>query len=94
MPITHYLQLTVVQHQFDFEFLIKNSMLVWKMEIIIKHIGRLPKAKIILDGLTVIAGENDTGKSTVGKVLFSIIKADNMAAANQHCQFMNSCWRN
>jgi predicted ATPase len=60
------------------------------MEITIKHIGRLPKANIILDGLTVIAGENDTGKSTVGKVLFSIIKADNMAAANQHCQFMNT----
>jgi predicted ATPase len=60
------------------------------MEITIKHIGPLPKAKIILDGLTVIAGENDTGKSTVGKVLFSIIKADNMAMANQHCQFMNT----
>ncbi|MEN8218218.1 MAG: AAA family ATPase [Pseudomonadota bacterium] len=60
------------------------------MEITIKHIGRLPKAKIILDGLTVIAGENDTGKSTVGKVLFSIIKADNMAVANQHSQFMNT----
>jgi predicted ATPase len=60
------------------------------VEITIKHIGRLPKAKIILDGLTVIAGENDTGKSTVGKVLFSIIKANNMATANQHCQFMNN----
>ncbi len=60
------------------------------MEIIIKHIGILPKAKIILDGLTVIAGKNDTGKSTIGKLLFSIIKADNMAATNQHCQFMNS----
>jgi len=60
------------------------------MEIIIKNIGILPKAKIILDGLTVIAGENDTGKSTVGKVIFSIIKADNMAAVNQRQQLMNT----
>ncbi|EDN71397.1 ABC transporter ATP-binding protein [Beggiatoa sp. PS] len=60
------------------------------MEITIKNIGLLPKAKIILDGLTVMAGENDTGKSTVGKVIFSIIKAANMATANQHCQFMNT----
>jgi len=27
------------------------------------------------DGLTVIAGENDTGKSTVGKLVFAVIKA-------------------
>lgn len=33
---------------------------------------------IQLNGLTVIAGENNTGKSTVGKVLFSLIKASNI----------------
>jgi len=56
------------------------------MEITIKNIGSLPKAKILLEGLTVIAGENDTGKSTIGKLLFSIIKADNMATASQTSQ--------
>lgn len=35
----------------------------------------LKKATVKLDGLTLIAGENDTGKSTVGKVFFCIIKA-------------------
>jgi len=60
------------------------------MEITIKNVGLLQKAKIILEGLTVIAGVNDTGKSTVGKVIFSLIKANNMAATNQHCQFMNT----
>ncbi|RKZ40834.1 MAG: hypothetical protein DRR16_08640 [Candidatus Parabeggiatoa sp. nov. 3] len=60
------------------------------MEITIRNIGLLQKANIILDGLTVIAGVNDTGKSTVGKVIFSLIKANNMAVANQHCQFMNT----
>ncbi|HEU4962464.1 MAG TPA: AAA family ATPase [Bacilli bacterium] len=35
-------------------------------------------AHIDLNGLTVIAGENNTGKSTVGKLLFSMVKAFNM----------------
>jgi predicted ATPase len=39
----------------------------------------IKEAKIKINGLTVIAGENDTGKSTVGKALFSIIKADNIS---------------
>lgn len=34
-------------------------------------------ADIRLDGLTIIAGENDTGKSTVGKLIFSLVKAFN-----------------
>ncbi len=50
------------------------------MKIIIRNIEPLQNANIILNGLTVIAGENDTGKSTIGKVIFSIIKADNLAA--------------
>jgi predicted ATPase len=33
------------------------------------------KADIDLRGLVVIAGENDTGKSTIGKMLFSVIRA-------------------
>jgi hypothetical protein len=34
----------------------------------------IKSADILVDGLTVIAGENDTGKSTVGKILFSEIR--------------------
>lgn len=45
------------------------------MKLELQNIGMLQKADIILNGLTVIAGENDTGKSTVGKILFCIIKA-------------------
>jgi len=41
----------------------------------ISNIGKIENAKIKLNGLTVIAGENNTGKSTVGKILFSIVKA-------------------
>ncbi|WP_309499957.1 AAA family ATPase [Sulfurovum sp.] len=45
------------------------------MELQLKNIGMIKEANLKLDGLTVIAGENNTGKSTVGKLLFSIIKA-------------------
>jgi predicted ATPase len=44
-------------------------------QIEISNIGKINSAKIKINGLTVIAGINDTGKSTAGKVLFSIIKA-------------------
>ena len=44
------------------------------MRLKIKNIGMISNADIKLNGLTVIAGENDTGKSTVGKILFCIIK--------------------
>ena len=41
----------------------------------LNNIGMIKEANIEFNGLTVIAGENDTGKSTVGKLLFSIIKS-------------------
>ena len=41
----------------------------------IKNIGIIDSAEIDINGLSVIAGDNDTGKSTVGKLIFSIIKA-------------------
>ena len=42
------------------------------MKLIINNIGKLKNAEIVIDGITVITGENDTGKSTVGKVLWSV----------------------
>lgn len=47
------------------------------MDIEIKNICSIKEANIKFDGLTIIAGENDTGKSTVGKLIFSIVKAIN-----------------
>ena len=45
------------------------------MTIELKNIGMLDSATVKLNCLTIIAGENDTGKSTVGKILFCIIKS-------------------
>ncbi len=50
-----------------------NKTLGERIEI--KNIGKINNAEIKLNGLTVIAGENDTGKSTIGKLIFSIVKA-------------------
>lgn len=47
------------------------------MEIYLKNIGRLKEAKIELQSITVIAGENGSGKSTIGKALFSAFNALN-----------------
>lgn len=41
------------------------------MKLELKNIGKITSAKLNLDGITVIAGENNTGKSTIGKALYS-----------------------
>ena len=45
------------------------------MRLEIKNIGKLAEADIELNGITVIAGENNTGKSTVSKALYSIFNS-------------------
>lgn len=45
------------------------------MRLSINNCAKINNADIIIDGITVIAGENNTGKSTVGKILFSIFNA-------------------
>lgn len=47
------------------------------MQLTLKNVNLIRDAHINLNGLTIIAGENDTGKSTIGKLLFTIIKAFN-----------------
>ena len=47
------------------------------MKISLSNIGSIKGSSIKIGDLTVIAGENDTGKSTFGKVLYSIVKSYN-----------------
>jgi predicted ATPase len=42
------------------------------MILTLKNIGKVESAVVELNGITVIAGENNTGKSTVGRALFSV----------------------
>lgn len=45
------------------------------MKLKLENVGKISSANIKLDGITVIAGENNTGKSTIGKMLFCIFHA-------------------
>lgn len=45
------------------------------MELLIENFAKIKYAKIQCNGITVIAGDNNTGKSTIGKVLCSIYNA-------------------
>lgn len=42
------------------------------MKLRIENLAKIKHAEFNIDGITVIAGENNTGKSTIGKVLYSI----------------------
>lgn len=54
------------------------------MRIKLENIGMLENADVKVEGLTVIAGENDTGKSTLGKALFAIVKSDNISRKSKN----------
>ena len=45
------------------------------MKLHIENIAKIKKADIDINGITVIAGENNTGKSTVGKVLYCLFNS-------------------
>ncbi|SHI71418.1 AAA ATPase domain-containing protein [Fibrobacter sp. UWP2] len=45
------------------------------MELSIENFAKIKTASIKLDGITAIAGLNDTGKSTVGKILYGMFSA-------------------
>ena len=47
------------------------------INISISNFAKIKKANVTINGLTVISGENDTGKSTVGKAVYSLIKSIN-----------------
>ena len=42
------------------------------MEVSVNNIAKIREAKLVCQGLTAIIGDNDKGKSTIGKVLYSI----------------------
>ena len=45
------------------------------MRLQIENLAKIVKADINIDGITVIAGENNTGKSTIGKALYCIFNS-------------------
>lgn len=67
------------------------------MELKVKNIGRVEKADIQLQGITIVAGENGTGKSTLSKSLYAILEMfyhQQQRAENQRRRSENTLIRN
>lgn len=47
------------------------------MQLKISNVGKIENATIDVNGITVIAGENNAGKSTIGKTMFAIFNSMN-----------------
>ena len=45
------------------------------MKLTLKNIGKIGTASVEINGITVIAGENNTGKSTIGRALFAVFNS-------------------
>lgn len=59
--------------------------------LFLENIGVIRSAKINLNGMCVIAGENDTGKSTIGKILMALIKTHNIS--EKQTKITNREWK-
>lgn len=62
-----------MQHDMLYDSLFSKKRRSDCMDFKLKDLGKIKKADIKLDGITVICGDNNTGKSTIGKSLFSFI---------------------
>ncbi|MEG0895440.1 MAG: AAA family ATPase [Oscillospiraceae bacterium] len=47
------------------------------MKLSLRNIGKISNAEVEINGITVIAGENNTGKSTIGKALYTLFNSFN-----------------
>lgn len=56
------------------------------MKIKINNIGKIDQAEILLNGITIVAGENNTGKSTIGKTLFALLHDMNSWETNYYAK--------
>lgn len=59
----------------------------------LKNVGRLKSAEVKINGLTVICGNNNTGKSTVGKILYCIYDSLHDLEKNIHTDKTESITR-
>ena len=46
-----------------------------EMKLRIRNVAKIEEADLELNGITIIAGNNNTGKSTIGKIVFSLFNS-------------------
>lgn len=66
------------------------------MRVQLKNIGIVNNSSIELEGLTVITGKNNSGKTTVGKAIYSLLDAtSNLSnkSRNDRIQYISDCLR-
>ena len=67
------------------------------MKLRIENFAKIKNAEIIIDGITVIAGKNNTGKSTVGKVLYAVFNSlydlDHKIEKRRESEIYNICFK-
>lgn len=63
------------------------------MELKIHNFAKIKSADISINGITVIAGNNDTGKSTVGKILCSVFNSLNNINESLRSARMNRLYK-
>lgn len=70
------------------------------MKLFVENVGKICNAEIEFNGITVIAGENNTGKSTISKILYSLFNSnyksmENIAKQKQSrlCREIIKCFR-
>lgn len=73
------------------------------MELKLSHVNRIKTANMKINGLTVVVGPNNSGKSTIGRALYSIVKAiantkvaseeDSISRLEKHVESMYSRFR-
>ncbi len=56
---------------------LENSLGVQDMKLHLNNVGIIKDSEVKLQGLTVITGKNSSGKTTVGKTIYSLISAGN-----------------
>lgn len=65
------------------------------MQIKLENIGIVKNSSIALNGLTVITGKNNSGKSTVGKTLYALLDSvSNLSEKYEKdkCNYIKKYW--
>lgn len=67
------------------------------MKLCVRNFAKIKEADLDFNGITVIAGDNNTGKSTIGKVMFSFFHGlrhiDDMVYRTRKTETVNSIFR-